>query len=161
MARKPSPASASPRAVSELESHLGFWLRYVSNHVSGAFQKAVEAQGVSVSEWVALRQLYGSGAASQGELMTALGMTRGAVSKIAKRLEDAKLLTRSDAPEDSRTWRLQLTPAGAALVPRLAALADANDAAFFGHLEPQVREGLVTLLKQVVELRGLTAVPTE
>jgi DNA-binding MarR family transcriptional regulator len=153
MAHKPTP--------SELEAHLGFWLRYVSNHVSGAFQKAVEAQGVSVSEWVALRQLYGTGAASQGELMAALGMTRGAVSKIAKRLEDAKLLTRSDAPEDSRTWRLRLTPAGTALVPKLAALADANDAAFFGHLEPRVRDELVAMLKHIVELRRLNTVPTE
>lgn len=158
MPRKPSATQAP---VSALESHLGFWLRYVSNHVSGAFQKAVEAQGVSVSEWVALRQLYGTGAASQGELMAALGMTRGAVSKIAKRLEDAGLLKRTDAPEDSRTWRLQLTPAGAALVPKLASLADANDAAFFGHLEPQVREQLVAMLQHIVKLRGLSAVPTE
>ena len=30
-----------PRAVSSLESHLGYWLRAVSNQVSGAFARTV------------------------------------------------------------------------------------------------------------------------
>ena len=56
--RKAVNPAASRSQVSELESHLGFWLRYASNHVSGEFQKQVEVNGVSVSEWVALRRLF-------------------------------------------------------------------------------------------------------
>jgi hypothetical protein len=44
-----------PRAVASLESHLGYWLRAVSNQVSGAFAARVETLGVSVAEWVVLR----------------------------------------------------------------------------------------------------------
>ena len=44
--------------LSPLESHLGYWLRYVSNHVSHAFALKVAARGVTVAEWVVLRELY-------------------------------------------------------------------------------------------------------
>ena len=40
--------------ISSLESHIGFWLRFVSNHVSNRFALLVEKEGVSISEWVAL-----------------------------------------------------------------------------------------------------------
>ena len=35
------PQAAHPNSVSvsELEAHLGYWLRFVSNHVSHSFQK--------------------------------------------------------------------------------------------------------------------------
>ena len=161
MTGKSAAKSLAHPAVSNLESHLGFWLRYVSNHVSGAFQEAVESQGVSVSEWVALRQLYGAGDLSQGELMASLGMTKGAVSKIVQRLETGGLLTRTVAAEDSRSWRLALTKSGRALVPRLAALADANDEAFFGHLDPSVRADLIETMKSIVIARELKEIPTE
>ena len=46
--------------LSSLESHLGYWIRYVSNHVSHAFALKLAAVGVTVAEWVVLRDLYDS-----------------------------------------------------------------------------------------------------
>ncbi len=43
--------------MSDLTSHLGYWLRYVSNHVSQALARKVESHGVTVAEWVLMRQL--------------------------------------------------------------------------------------------------------
>ncbi|MEI9903207.1 MAG: hypothetical protein WDN06_03970 [Asticcacaulis sp.] len=43
---------------SHLEAHLGYWMRFVSNHVSQAFARKVEAHGVTVAEWVVLRELF-------------------------------------------------------------------------------------------------------
>lgn len=104
---------ATPAPVSQLESHLGFWLRFVSNHVSGEFKRLVEANGVSVSEWVALRQLYNAGEATATELMDALGMTKGAVSKIITRLQDKGLVSRAAVPGvDKRQTRQLLWPQG-------------------------------------------------
>ncbi|MEG2964613.1 MAG: MarR family transcriptional regulator, partial [Janthinobacterium sp.] len=53
------PQASHPNSahVSELEAHLGYWLRFVSNHVSHSFQKKAEANGVTVSEWVVLREM--------------------------------------------------------------------------------------------------------
>ena len=35
-----------------LENHTGFWLRFVSNHVSHGFARKVAGSGVTVAEWV-------------------------------------------------------------------------------------------------------------
>ena len=45
--------------ASQLTKHIGFWMRLVSNHVSYAFARKVEASGVTVAEWVVLREMYG------------------------------------------------------------------------------------------------------
>jgi DNA-binding MarR family transcriptional regulator len=73
-------------AVSELESHLGYWLRYVSNQVSQSFSRKVAAAGVSVAEWVILRELYDGEALAPSVIAAKTGMTRGGISKIADKL---------------------------------------------------------------------------
>lgn len=150
---------ASQQKVSDLDSHLGFWLRFVSNHVSARFAAAIEGAGVSVSEWVALRHLYSQSESSAAGLIEALGMTKGAVSKVVTRLEEKGLVERVAAGADRRAQSLGLTRAGKALVPRLAKLADENDAAFFGHLTPVQRAALMALMKEVVAVHRLKEVP--
>src|SRR5579875_3698410 len=114
-----------------LESHLGYWLRRVSNAVSGAFSHALQRQQTSVAEWVLLRELHERGQAAPGELADALGLTRGAVSKIIDKLE-AKSWIQTDAKEgDSRYRLLSLTREGKRNLPLLAQIADQNDAAYF------------------------------
>ena len=44
--------------ASDLETHLGYWLRFVSNHVSHAFSLKLQARDVTVAEWVVLRDLF-------------------------------------------------------------------------------------------------------
>ena len=44
--------------TSDLETHLGYWLRFVSNHVSHAFSLKLQARDVTVAEWVVLRELF-------------------------------------------------------------------------------------------------------
>ena len=128
----------SRKPVARLESHLGYWLRFVSNQVSHAFARKVQAQGVTVAEWVILRELYDS-PAQPSALAERLGMTRGAISKLADRLADKALIRRDASADDRRAQTLTLTAEGRALVPRLAALADQNDAEFFGDLDPSLR----------------------
>ena len=156
---KSSTGKARAAPPSPLDSHLGFWLRYVSNHVSLRFRQLLEAEGVSVTEWVALRLLHGREGAAHAELMAALGMTKGAASKVTTRLESKGLVERVLADGSARVQRLQLTRSGQRLVPRLAALADANDALFFGHLEATQREELLQLLQDLVRRHGLSELP--
>jgi len=152
-----------PRAkpASDLTAHLGYWLRYVSNHVSQGFARKVEAQGVTVAEWVLMRQLLDVDALAPSKLAERMGMTRGGVTKLADRLIAKKLLKRTADPEDGRAQTLSLTPAGRALVPGLAALADKNDAEFFDHLTAKDRTALLRILRGIVEKRGLTSLPVD
>lgn len=152
----------APRApVSDLNAHLGYWLRYVSNHVSKAFARKVAEHDVSVAEWVLMRQLLDSEPLAPSTLAERMGMTRGSITKLADRLIARSLLARAADPRDGRAQILRLTPAGRALVPRLAALADRNDAEFFAHLLPKDRAALLRILKDIVERRGLSAVPID
>jgi DNA-binding MarR family transcriptional regulator len=160
--RETEPRRSSRRAaVSALESHLGYWLRFLSNHVSSAFRAKIEARGVSVSEWVVLRQLYAGKHTSAGSIADAIGMTKGALSKIVARLEQKQWIERSVAEEDRRQQGLALTAAGRALVPELARLADENDAEFFGHLSPQTRRELLELLRALVSHHELESLPVD
>ncbi|MEI9965218.1 MAG: MarR family transcriptional regulator [Caulobacteraceae bacterium] len=151
----------SPPPVPELTTHLGFWLRAVSNHVSYAFADKLAAKGVTVAEWVMLRTLYGKAPTPPSRLAEEMGMTRGAITKLADRLIGKALVVREANREDGRAQTLALTAEGTRLAPELAALADRNDAEFFGGLTGAERETLERLLKRIVEHGRLTAMPTE
>jgi DNA-binding MarR family transcriptional regulator len=148
-------------SVAGLEAHLGYWLRFVSNHVSHTFSGKLEGRSVSVGEWVTLRELYDADGIAPIRLAERLGMTRGAISKIAERLIAKSLAKRKPDPNDGRGQFLTLTAAGRRLVPVLAALADQNDAEFFGHLSMEDREKVMHVLKEIVERRGLKSVPVD
>ncbi|UWF46857.1 MarR family winged helix-turn-helix transcriptional regulator [Pseudomonas sp. N3-W] len=149
----------TPPIVSSLDAHMGFWLRYVSNQVSARFQKLLEDQGTSVTEWVALRVLFDEPEASHAELIQSLGMTKGAASKVVSRLEEKGLATRRLAEGSSKEQVLALTTKGRALVPKLAALADQNDDHFFGHLSHDERGVLMKTFKNLVAHHNIKEVP--
>ena len=145
---------------SDLETHLGYWLRFVSNHVSHAFSLKLQARDVTVAEWVVLRDLFDGDGVPPSLLADRLGMTRGAISKLADRLVAKELVERTASTEDRRQQTLALTAAGRKLVPALSALADRNDAEFFGHLKPAERAALEKTLKDIVRRHGLKTIPT-
>jgi DNA-binding MarR family transcriptional regulator len=150
-----------PATTTPLEGHLGYWLRFVSNHVSHAFSLKLQGRDVTVAEWVVMRELFERESVAPSEIAERIGMTRGAVSKLVDRLEAKSLVTRSAGREDRRYQALALTQAGRALVPQLAALADQNDAEFFGHLDPAARAQIEQAMKEIVRRRGLRAMPVD
>jgi DNA-binding MarR family transcriptional regulator len=149
-----------PQTASSLESHTGYWLRFVSNHVSHSFARKLANTGVTVAEWVILRELFDAGETSPGRLAASSGLTRGAVSKLVDRLLHKNLVTRAEANEDRRFQDVKLTAAGLALVPRLAALADQTDEEFFSHLSAKEREALMTTLRKLAAANKLKEIPT-
>jgi DNA-binding MarR family transcriptional regulator len=150
----------NPAHPASLESHAGFWLRFVSNYVSQAFARKLAGCGVTVAEWVLLRKIFEAGETSPSRLATSSGLTRGAVSKLVDRLLRKGLVTRTEADGDRRYQDVRLTPAGRALVPKLAALADRNDEEFFSYLSAREREALIATLKKLVAANKLKKVPT-
>ena len=152
---------SSAKKVSDLKSHTGFWLRFVSNHISYRFAQRLETSGVTVAEWVILREMFDSEVTSPSLLAKATGLTRGAVSKLIDRLLRKKLVTRAEAAADRRFQDIALTAEGRAIVPRLAAIADENDGEFFRHLSARERELLVLTLKKLVSKNDLGKMPIE
>ncbi|QCI95754.1 MarR family winged helix-turn-helix transcriptional regulator [Novosphingobium sp. EMRT-2] len=147
--------------VSDLPDHTGYLLRMVSNAVSQEFARKVASEGVTVAEWVLLRSLYGGEAVAPSVLAGRMGMTRGAISKLADRLVAKGLIERTGNPDDKRAHRLSLSAVGKKKVPALARLADENDAAFLAALTGKEQEGLRALLRTLIAKHKLSAMPVD
>jgi DNA-binding MarR family transcriptional regulator len=150
-----------PRDVSNLTDHTGYWMRIVSNAVSQEFARKVADEGVTVAEWVFMRALFDNKGIAPTALADTMGMTRGAISKLADRLTSKGLVVRAESETDKRGQSLSLTSEGREKVPILARLADQNDAEYFGVLTGEERDALNRILKDLVERRGLTATPVD
>jgi DNA-binding MarR family transcriptional regulator len=148
-------------AVSDLKKHVGFWLRFVSNHVSHAFARKLLASGVTVAEWVVMREMFDDVETSPGILAERIGMTRGGVSKLVDRLVSKKLVTRRERSDDRRFQSIALAATGRRLIPHLASLADQNDEEFFHPLSTGERAALIATMKKLVQAHGLQTLPTE
>ena len=151
-------------AVSRLDVHVGYWLRRVSNQFSYALNRKLVDKGVTLAEWIVLRELY-DGDLMPSALAERLGMTRSAVSKLAGKLANSLMITQQSAG-DGRTQILSLTGGGRAMVSVLATLLDETDEEFFGHLEPDTRALVLAIMRDIItrdigHRSGLPAAPVD
>jgi DNA-binding MarR family transcriptional regulator len=138
---------AATSHISNLEDHLGYHLRSVSNAVSHSFARKLAATEVTVAEWVILREMFGQdNQTSPSAIADLTGLTRGAVSKLIERLLQKGLVERTGSDADRRCQWLSLTDSARKLVPQLAQLADDNDDYFFGVLTSNEQQQLKQLL---------------
>ncbi len=144
---------------SDLEAHIGFWIRFVSNQVSSRFEQQLSLQGISVTEWVAMRTLFNANIETHSSLIDALGMTKSATSKVISKLEAKSLVKKEYAQDRLREQSVCLTEKGRQLVPELAAIADENDQYFFGHMHASERESLIKLMQKLVVFHQLRKIP--
>jgi DNA-binding MarR family transcriptional regulator len=158
---KPNPSEKQAEA-SPLRAHIGYWMRLVSNEVSHSFARKLEATGVTVAEWVVLREMSeGNATTSPSSVANLAGLTRGAVSKLIERLLRKGFVTRRESSTDRRYQDIELTRAAKVLVPRLAKLADKNDESFFGVISQEERRALRTILIRIADLNHFSKAPVE
>lgn len=133
--------------IPHFDDHLGYWLRFVADHVTTRLAAELEEHGITVNEWVLLRTLFDEPCLPHHVLKRRLGMTRTATWKAVRRLEARGFIRRELARGQARLQELSLTEHGEALVPRLAALADDNEFRLFLHLPPGIHKSLISTLK--------------
>ncbi|GAA0664818.1 MarR family transcriptional regulator [Kitasatospora atroaurantiaca] len=136
--------------TSGLRDHLGYWLRRLSDEVHGRFEKELARHDVTVSQWAVLVTVHRGDAVTTREVARFIDIDPGAVSRLVDRLAAKGLITREPDPASRRSLRLTLTETGRELVPRLAEIADRNDAYFFGALEPGTRAQLEARIRQLL-----------
>lgn len=148
--------------ASKLKSHIGYNLRVISNAVSQSFARKLAASGVTVAEWVILREMYsGDEIMSPSHVAELTGLTRGAVSKLIDRLLAKELVSRAESSGDRRYQDIKLTTNAIKLVPRLARIADENDENFFSVLSDSEQKALMKVLVKLTELHKLKTYPIE
>jgi len=149
------------KQASDLERHIGYWLRFVSNHVSLSFRDRLAKHDVTVAEWVALRSLYDCAPSTIGRLSDEMGIDAGATSRLVQRLTEKKLAARVASDTDRRAVSVDLTQKGRSIVPKLAGEADVNDECFFSVIPLQDRKHLLRIMKELVLKHGLKEKPTQ
>lgn len=145
----------------DLEDHLGYWLRFVSNHVSGSFREKIQTLDVTVAEWVVLRTLYKKSACTLNHLSEDIGVDAGAISRLIDKMIKKKLVTRKTASADRRSVSIELTENGNSLVPKIASIADKNDSHFFSSLPKTDQDHLRRIMKNLVQTHNLKSKPTQ
>ncbi len=147
--------------ISKLNDHTGYLLRMASNAVSHEFARKVAEEAVTVAEWSLMRMLYDTKGVAPNLLAEKMGMTKGAVSKLAERLLAKGLIERSDSQDDKRSHMLSLTARGRTKTPVLAAIADRNDSDFFAVLTPDEQGQFRNILQKLIDKRLLVRRPID
>jgi DNA-binding MarR family transcriptional regulator len=135
---------------SNLEDHLGYWLRCLSNYVHNSFAERLAGYDVSVAQWVVLRTLYNKNDTSLNEAASLVGVDNSSLSRMVDRLIQKDLIHRTEGV-DRRSVRLSLTSTGKKLVPELTRLADENDLYFFRCLSIKEREHMLNTIKSLLK----------
>lgn len=157
----PGAHRSADQPAAALETHLGYWLRLVSNEVSRAFERALRKRNISVAEWVALNQLATGIGLTPAKLAATMGMTRGAISKVLEKLASKKLISRSISLLDNRVQLLSLTDQARRILPQLTSIADGNDDYFFAALKSDEKVALRNLLRKLAGVHQITRIPVE
>ncbi len=144
------------KSPSNLEEHLGYWLRCLSNYVHHSFAQKLEKHEITVPQWVVLRALYDKEAVNLNNIADEIGVDKSTLSRMVERLVQKGLVDRG-AGKDRRSVNLALTKAGRKIVPQLAKLADDNDDQFFKTLSKSEKQNLEGIVKRLLRANGWEA----
>jgi DNA-binding MarR family transcriptional regulator len=147
--------------MNDLDAHIGYLLRRVSNQVSGEFARSLKARSISVAEWVVLSRIAGGRGITSGELADGLNLTPGAISKIVEKLEIKGLVSRESIEGDARVRKLFVTDKGSDILPQLVKIADENHRRFFDSLTDREQETLRRLLHKLAESNRINQIPVD
>lgn len=137
------------KKTSNLEKHIGYWLRFVSDQVSLAFANQLASYDISVAEWVVLN-LLDEQVQAPAVIAKQIGITRGATSKVLDKLFQKQLINRVESSDDRRSQQISLSKKGKKILPSLMAVADQNDQHYFGHLSKLEKDKILKFLMGLV-----------
>lgn len=115
--------------------------------VQHAAEIALDGTGISPAQFFILATVERQPGTQQSTLAETLGVTSANVSQLVAKLEDAKLVTRT---ERGRAKEVHLTSRGRQLVDRLRPEHDAFLKSRFAALSPSERRTLLSLLEKLL-----------
>jgi len=140
--------------ISNLEDHIGYWLRCLSNQVHNSFADKLSKYGISVASWTVLRILYDNNNLDLSCAAQLVGVDKSILSRMIDRLVNRNLVCRSEG-KNRRSYSLTLTKEARELIPNLASLADENDKKFFKYLSHDQRQDLLAMIRKLLKANNL------
>jgi DNA-binding MarR family transcriptional regulator len=150
----------APEGISAVESQVAYWVKYVGYCLTHQLRRNVREFGVTAAESVVLRKLYEhENGAMPSLLAMRLGLTRGYLSRLAKRLEIKGLVNRDKSVSDRRALILSLTGYARVMVRYLAGAADETNARNFAPFDDEPLKAMEAILKWIVRRHRYRFVP--
>lgn len=128
-------------------------LAILARHAAQARRDTLDSDGLQHGQFkilLMLRRLGPPYAASPSQLADMLGLTRGALSVRLGPLEEAGLISRTNAPADRRRVRVELTPAGYDAFEHHASSEEQGEGALLSVLTAEEKQTLADLLRKLV-----------
>ena len=142
--------AVSGRTVLDLDRHIPYFFTYISNRLSrGASDTYRNHFGLGITEWRVMGVLAGMPDISANQIINAIGLDKGAVSRSLHVLEDARLVTSEPDPNDNRSRIMRLSRSGNALHDRIIAAALAREERLLSTLSPEEIETLIVCLRKM------------
>ena len=135
--------------LSGLADHLGFQLRLAQQRVFDEFHRRFGAEGLTPARYSVLAVLEANPDARQVAVAEALGIKPPNLAVLIHKMEADGLVERRQDAANRRANMLRLTPAGAALLGRVARAVRAMDRGFAGELRPEEYALLVSALRRL------------
>ena len=137
-----------------MESRLEAWRAVVTTHaaVTERVQKALAAADLPPLSWFELLSAVKrspTGRPRMGELAEWLTLSRGGITKLVDRLQDAGCLARVYCSEDRRSLKAELTPTGEKLLAEMRVVYEGELERYLATLSPKESELITTALQKV------------
>jgi DNA-binding MarR family transcriptional regulator len=154
MSAKPkTPVIGQPAQLSELVNAL---MSHIHRRFAGDSLATMAQAGLTMPQLVTLHMLAHAGGRSVGTIAACLRLSPPATSHLVDRLVRAKLVARTEDPDDRRHKRLAITSNGRALVERINSERSQELSVVLARLSPIVRRQFGEVLERVVaELASL------
>jgi DNA-binding MarR family transcriptional regulator len=136
------------------ESTFDCWRAVVATHaaVTDRAQRALSAADLPPLSWFELLwavQRSEQGHPRMSDLAAQLTLSRGGITKLVDRLQEAGYLTRVACPEDRRSLRAELTPAGERMLEEMRAVYEEEIGRHLGALTGEQAEQVRSALESV------------
>jgi len=135
---------------------LGFLLSQVGGYAAGSFADRLSALSLQPSDVGVLRLIAGERGMSQQTLAGRLGVGPSRVVVLIDELEEKGLVIRQRSLRDRRSYELQLTEAGQAVMGRMREIGSAHENEITNVFTPEERTTLAALLAKIAASHDLT-----
>lgn len=134
-----------------LEDNLGYLLNRCALAMAAQFEKELAPFDVTLAQWGALIAIDAGRASTPSELARAVGIDKGAATRLIARLSAKKLVERKENLEDGRSTLLALSAEARELMPTLTALSKQVNNDMLALLSPGEGRQLKGLLARLTE----------
>lgn len=153
MARAPHSSGAKTfkgRTVLDSDRHVPYFLTFISNKLSTSASALYRQRfKIGVAEWRVISVLASKPGIRANQVAAYLGTDKGAISRSVQRLDRLGWISLSQSENDSRSWTIDLSPAGLAMHDQIIDIALERERRLLSTLTADEREVFIRCLHKL------------